>query len=99
MANKIDIKKSEEQLLQILEDFDYDKVREYMLSVNWTYLGQEHVPYIEELKRTARVQIYCALESVEKTNEATHCGSGGFNVYIFKWGVKLSFEPFCSRSY
>ncbi len=96
---------------KVLAEFDYEAVHKYMVETNHTWhfrhrLGEEYVdevPPIEEIKETAEQQMYYAIENVQKTGNSTHCGTGGFHVYIFtSWnGVKLTYEisDFVSKSY
>ena len=79
----------------LLRSFDYQAVHDYMVEHKLTHCNEDEPPTIEELKRTASVQMHYALMRHDQTGEATHCGSGGFNVYIFPgWkGIKLTYEP------
>lgn len=65
----------ENQIQNILEDFDFENVHETMTKLKWTWVSSdlkyEHIPEIEELKKHAK-------ERLEKAIEYKWSESGGF---------------------
>lgn len=89
-----------EQTSRILDDFDFCKVQAYMLLTKWQWWnateGIYYNPTIDELKETATSLLAKAINS---ELEATTVGIGGFYVYKFKFGLRLTFEPFYKAGY
>lgn len=89
-----------EQTTRILENFDFSKVQAYMTLTKWEWWngneGLYYKPSIDELKETATSLLARAIDS---ELEATSIGIGGFNVYKFNFGLRLTFEPFYKAGY
>ena len=83
-----------EQIEQILNDFDFAAVRKYMQSVNWTWAGYLDTPDVASLRATARQVLEVANRSPRKN---TLAATGGFYAYKFTWDsgqieLRLSFD-------
>jgi hypothetical protein len=73
----------EEQIKIILQVFDFQKVRDYMISTNWTWGdGDMVVPSIEDLKEAAE----------DLLNTDNVIGSGGFFVIRIGDEIELLFS-------
>ena len=79
-----------EEINRILERFDFEKVHAYMKLTKWEWQGK--IPTLLQLKNTASSLLYRAHAELtpEKKNYST--GTGGFSVYSFEYGMKLTFE-------
>lgn len=73
-------------IAQILERFDFQKVHDYMVSVNWTWFDE--VPSPENLRQTA---LRLLVETQMDPQEVMSMGTGGFRVYKLPWGLELVF--------
>ena len=72
---------------EIMERFDFQKVRSVMEFLNWTWAGAG-IPSIEELKRTARHVLFEAIAEYEHRgypDTGMNCSTGGFvaNISVF----------------
>lgn len=74
---------SSELLDELIEDFEWDKVKRIMEELNWTWWGNDNPPTIEEMKEMVR-GLYSSIENRVENNEYCFCSSGGF---------KLTFNP------
>jgi len=76
---------------EIMLAFNFEKVREHMLKVNWVWniQNETRTPTIYELKRTART---CLTRAIYEPTADANVGTGGFTAYKLHWGLKLSFE-------
>lgn len=83
-------------ILEILQEFDYDKVHKVMNFLNWTYAFNPNVPSFEELKAFSLEQmLYCVNRAIEyKSKCTTECG--GFHVIVDpdekNFYIRLSFS-------
>ena len=98
----MDLKKIRKNAENVLTEFDYKSVHDYMVENNHTWATGQ-IPDIEWIKLKANVLMSQSLKAVQEKQQAQHNGTGGLNVYIFpEWnGVKLTYEPrkFQKRSY
>jgi hypothetical protein len=80
----------EEKIQTILERFDFQKVRDYMILTNWTWVNQhgQSVPSVDEIRSTAS-RLLRAVASDE--NEYSSTGTGGLVAHKFPWGLDLHF--------
>ncbi len=80
----------EEKIQTILERFDFQKVRDYMILTNWTWSNQngQSVPSVEELEATAK-RLLIAVAYDEKDHSSI--GTGGLVAHKFTWGLDLHF--------
>ena len=88
----------EDKIIDLISNFDFEKVQAYMILTKWQWwnreIGDYYQPTIEDLKHTA-TDILCRV-----TSEGNSLiGSGGFYAYRFSYGIKLTFEPFRSSSF
>lgn len=70
------------EIEQIMERFDFQKVHEYMLSVNWIW-AFEGVPSVQSLRKTARSLLQ---DVVKSPREASNSCTGGFHAHKWPWG-------------
>ena len=83
---------------QIMDEFDFDKVLNYMQSVNWQYLGQP--VDMDKIRSTARRCLYDAVDTFNDSGiPYGNCGTGGFTVTYFPWGMCLTFSLEHKRNY
>jgi len=71
----------EEQIDDIMDDFDFDKVHKIMEFLNWEWITDEdgtQVPYISDLRKRARSLLRIAAK------EGGFHGSGGFTAHCQK---------------
>lgn len=86
--------KMNEQIDQILNNFDFEAVRKYMQSVNWTWDGYLDTPSVDSLHATARRVLETASRGPRQN---TLAATGGFYAYKFTWDsgqieMRLSFD-------
>lgn len=82
----------------IMSEFDFVKVLNYMKSIGWQYRGQE--PTLEDIKDAARMCLRNCVNDFEKTNVPYgNCGTGGFSATYFPWGLSLTFNLEYKRNY
>lgn len=74
---------SSKLLDELIEDFNWDKVKIIMEELNWTWWGSDNPPTIEEMKEMVR-GLYSSIKNRVENNEYCFCASGGF---------KLTFNP------
>lgn len=69
-------------MIEILDNFDYNRVCVAMHFLNWKYLGEDHTPTVEELKKRSITEIIaCANKAIEYYDTfVTECG--GFRVKV-----------------
>ena len=75
----------------IIENFDFQKCRDVMTFLNWTWFRYEDIPSVDQLKESARDRILSAIEIATKNrcNKATYFSSSGglkANVWVNKFG-------------
>ena len=71
--------KSSELIDELIEDFDWDKVKRIMEELNWTWWGNDNPPTIEEMQEMVR-SLYSSIKNRVENNEYCFCSSGGFNL-------------------
>ena len=79
----------------IIDNFDFEKVAALMKLTNWKWSNFNNsfeVPTIEQIKYHAEDLLFIAYNKIRNGKECTFLGGGGFNVYVFDYGIKLSFE-------
>ena len=78
------------QIQTLLERFDFQKVRDYMILTNWTWVNSygQSVPTVDELRSTAIRLLRCVADD-EKEYSST--GTGGLVAHKFPWGLDLHF--------
>lgn len=79
-----------EQIAAIMESFDFARVRQTMIALNWEWSG-EGIPSVAALKKAALAD----LESLGDRNGGDTYGvsSGGLHAFIDRWGwYNLTFE-------
>lgn len=79
-------KQQSQTIGQIIDRFDFQKVHDYMVQVDWKWRGE--IPTIDDLKGTAAILLVSAMQNSEETMST---GTGGFRVYKLPWGLELVF--------
>jgi len=82
------------QAENLLNDFDFEAVRKYMQSVNWTWAGYLDTPSVESLRAAAQNVLNVV---IRETRQNTLAATGGFYAYKFTWDsgqieLRLSFD-------
>jgi hypothetical protein len=86
----IPLTKIEEKLIvEILEQFDFEKCKIVMDHLNWTWGFTNQVPTLQVLKDSARNRITRAIEGIRSEEKWSHhhpymCSSGGLCAYVWK---------------
>lgn len=73
----------QEQIDEVMDHFDFEKVHKVMTALEWTYWDTDGVPELFRLRRTARKLLNYAMDDAEKTELVSvwySTGTGGFNV-------------------
>jgi septin family protein len=83
-----------EQLNNIMERFDFEKVHAYMKLTNWKWIDE--VPSVNKLRTTAEKLPYDVIVSDSPT---TTSGTGGFTASKFTWGIQLAFSIEIKKSF
>jgi anion-transporting ArsA/GET3 family ATPase len=83
-----------EQLNNIMERFDFEKVHAYMKLTNWKWIDE--VPSVNKLRTTAEKLLYDVIVSDSPT---TTSGTGGFTASKFTWGIELAFSIEVKKSF
>lgn len=79
-----------DQSYEIMENFDFAKVHDYMVAKDWKWAhsdGSYRTPTIEELKSTADM----LLNKLVWVGDTSYVATGGFHAIKFDWGMKLFF--------
>lgn len=85
------MRRMQEQIDEIMDNFDFDRVHKMMLAVGWRWSNTEggwSVPTIPELREGARHLLYRTVDE-----RVSGCGSGGFNVIAGKDFISLQWGP------
>ena len=86
VVNLVKEKTGEELLEEIIEHFEFSKVRDIMLYLNWQWAYINDTPQISEMKNWVRELSKYAFDSMRnnpKQKEYT-TGSGGFEIKMFR---------------
>lgn len=70
-------------IAEIMEEFDFERVRKAMHALNWTWRGSKHSPTVSELQETAEDLLISAIDGIQKERDmephVSYCaGTGGF---------------------
>jgi len=84
--NAKQIQKIENTFTDIMEKFDFEKVRALMLINNWTWVGQG-VPSAEAMRENCWSMCDRLKEILQAPDHLDHnsCGSGGFQLKFWTW--------------
>lgn len=77
------------QVEPLLEVFDFERVRQTMVALGWTYTGEPQSPDLVRLRETARSVLQSVAEDAVD-NQVTM--SGGFRGWSFENTLFLTFE-------
>jgi hypothetical protein len=82
----------EEQIQDIMEEFDFDKVWNTMRFLKWEWRGQG-IPNIHQLKEAAAGHLRSAAEYFHNSDERADVlvGSGGLEASYSNYGMRLKF--------
>lgn len=92
-----DENKIRDDIDQILDCFDFEKVKKVMDFLNWEWFSSNGVPEIYELRKHARRLMNIAVAECIKTNQKYFTECGGFRVECDKYEddpkvyIRLSF--------
>lgn len=81
-------------ILEILENFNYEKVAAVMRFLDWKYAGVDHTPTVQELKEYALQNIIDCINRSIKYNGRVTTLCGGFRV-----DVNTKDEPYIEVSF
>lgn len=62
---------------QIMDCFDFMKVHDTMVALNWTWYTCNGVPEEWQIRREARLLLMRAYDSAYDTKQTSYCGTGG----------------------
>ena len=83
-------RKKYDMVNEVLAHFDFDKVKQTMDALDWTWRGSKETPTIQELKEEAERLLNNAIDQVLSTkNEERHevgwiAATGGFKAMAWK---------------
>lgn len=81
-------KKSNLELIDdIIDEFDFERVRKVMIMLNWQWAQTADVPSVLEMKKTARN----LLRRMCEESDLDFYGTGGFEVIRSDQGLELRF--------
>jgi hypothetical protein len=68
---------------EIMEEFDFQRVRTTMNALNWTWRGSKQPPTLSELQETAEDLLISAIDGIQRERDmqpnVSYCaGTGGF---------------------
>jgi hypothetical protein len=80
---------------EILDNFDFDKVKQVTDLLNWQYFNVEGQLEVRDLRKMARKLLRDTVQKLDK-EDGYNTGSGGFYVHGFKdFGNKYLELKFC----
>ena len=77
------------QVEPLLEVFDFERVRQTMVALGWTYTGESQSPDLVRLRQTARSVLQSVAEDAVDNQVVT---SGGFRGWSLENTLFLTFE-------
>lgn len=87
--NPMGKKSTYDDITNIIDRFDFEKVRSFMVINKWYWRDAKQAPSIDELRATA---FDCLRRAVDDPAEVTNSGTGGFMAYKMPWGLSLHFS-------
>ena len=72
---------------EIMEEFDFARVRKVMLALDWTWLNAPSSPSIEELRGAAEKLL---IKGVESADIFHYSSTGGFDTYCDNTNKSIS---------
>lgn len=83
----------EEQIREIMEEFDFDNVWNTMNMLHWVWVSSNGVPDINQLKEAANRNLHEAAKHFYNSDEQNEIlvGSGGFEATCNNYGMRLRF--------
>lgn len=79
----------------VLENFDFKKVHEYMTETNWTWATSKtssKIPSRIEIQKTAKFALVDAYNEMKHHGKLGYCSTGGFHAYCFNEHGKTTFH-------
>jgi len=83
----------------IIENYPYEEAAAIMKFRNHTWRGSTQSPSPSEIKTTIAMLLSQVLDAKKKGNESHSCGTGGFNAYLFPYGVRVSYAIVTKSSF
>ncbi len=85
------------EIADIMERFQWERVRRTMVALNWTWEYPAEIPTIDQLKDTARLCLEQVVSEYNKNPGWQFVNTGGFyaRIYVFDSGnteLSLGFE-------
>lgn len=86
-----------ETIMDCLDEFDFSRVHEVMMHLNWTYSDCKDVPTVEYLRKQARGYLIRAVTEALQSKTEYITGTGGFRYEAklyegnFLW-LRMAFE-------
>ena len=84
-------RKKYDMINEVIAHFDFERVKQTMDALNWTWCGSEETPTIQELKEAAQERLNNAIDGVlsKKAKDLHHdvgwqSSSGGFKATAWK---------------
>lgn len=66
--------------------FDFQKVRQVMRLLEWTWLGESDPPTVQQMEKEVRHLFEEACKNLGEENSASTVGTGGFEVTVYNSG-------------
>ena len=79
-----DVKPIDEQIEYILNNFNFDAVKETMVALNWWWGSPGHIPTFNELRCTAK-------DLLQEAAKVGYMGTGGFEAILLEDTLSLAF--------
>ena len=87
---------------EAFDKFDFERVHALMIATDHTwgrFAGGPRVPTLGEVKNTVSYLIDKAIAEKRDGKDVTNQGTGGFSVYMFPWGVRITYnQAWCEAS-
>jgi hypothetical protein len=82
-------KKEYELIIEILENFDFDKCEKVMKHLNWTWWNNSNSPTVQELRESAKQRIEDSIINLKKEEKWHYSqpymsSSGGVCAHVWK---------------
>jgi hypothetical protein len=95
----ISIGKTISECDRIADAFDCKAARGQMLANGHTWRGADVSPSEIEIQSQIDMLLNQIKDARIRGQVVHSCGAGGFNAYLFPWGVKVSYEYIKKQSY
>jgi hypothetical protein len=85
--------------IEAMDNFDYEAAALEMKRRNHTWRGATESPCAMHIKKTVHYLIENAIKAKGEGNDAWSCGTGGYFVYMFSYGIKIAYETVSKSSF